>query len=256
MPDAFRHFVFVDFENVPSIELGLIEGKPVKVTLLVGKNQTRLELPLVRQIHRFAAQVALVEVGASGRNALDLVLAAYLGRATLEHPGGDFVIVSRDKDFDPLIAHLLRTGVSVTRVTDFAALPFVTPPTRVAAPAPVPAAPSRTPSTPRSASAGAARKPTSAAPAPLPVDKLDKLMARLTADAGPRPKRKDRLLAHISTSFGNKLSDAELTALVDRLVQRRILAIDADGKVSYPAATSAPPVTKPAARVPGGTARS
>jgi hypothetical protein len=63
--------VFVDFENVHEVDLGLVEGKPVQVTLLIGKNQKKIDLALVQQIRRLAAQVALVEVGASGRNALD-----------------------------------------------------------------------------------------------------------------------------------------------------------------------------------------
>jgi len=75
--------VFVDFENVPEVDLGLVEGKPVHVTILIGKNQKKIDLPLVQQIRRLAAQVELVEVGASGRNALDLTLAYYLGQAVL-----------------------------------------------------------------------------------------------------------------------------------------------------------------------------
>src|SRR4051812_27262518 len=73
--------VFVDFENVPSVDLSLIRGRPVDVTLLIGEKQRRLDLDLVRQIHEHATQVSLVEVGASGRNALDLVLAWHLGHA-------------------------------------------------------------------------------------------------------------------------------------------------------------------------------
>src|ERR1017187_7174364 len=62
----FTHFVFVDFENVPNIELGRVAGKPVHVSLLLGKNQRNLDVGLVQSIHRLAAQVQLVEVGASG----------------------------------------------------------------------------------------------------------------------------------------------------------------------------------------------
>eukprot|EP01031_Cornospumella_fuschlensis_P013228 gene13228-biopygen11165 len=72
---ASDHLVFVDFENVPALDLSAIEGKSARVTLLIGKNQKKLDLDLVRQIHRLAPQVDLVEVGASGHNALDLTLA-------------------------------------------------------------------------------------------------------------------------------------------------------------------------------------
>ncbi|MBI2498594.1 MAG: hypothetical protein HYV75_11965 [Opitutae bacterium] len=72
--ESFTHFVFVDFENVPSIDLALVAGKPVHVTLLIGKNQTKRETSLSVQLHAHAGQVAPIEVGASGRNALDMVL--------------------------------------------------------------------------------------------------------------------------------------------------------------------------------------
>ena len=45
---ALTHFVFVDLENVPVIDLGLVEGKPVHVTLMIGKNQKKMDLPLPR----------------------------------------------------------------------------------------------------------------------------------------------------------------------------------------------------------------
>jgi len=61
-------------------------GKSVHVTLLIGKKQTKLDLALVQQMRRVPDQVELVEVGASGHNALDLTLAYYLGRAAERSP--------------------------------------------------------------------------------------------------------------------------------------------------------------------------
>ena len=120
MPDpAFAHFVFVDFENVPDVDLGLVEGKPVHVTLLIGKNQKKLDLTLVRQIHRLASQVELVEVGATGRNALDLTLAFYLGQSVHQRSSAQFHIVSKDQDFDPMIGHLVGRTVKVARCEAF-----------------------------------------------------------------------------------------------------------------------------------------
>jgi hypothetical protein len=64
---------------------------------------------------------------------------------------------------------------------------------------------------------------------------MEKLVARLMSSAGPHPKRKDRLLHHISASFGNQLSEADVAELAEDLVTRGIIAIDPGGKVSYPA---------------------
>src|SRR6185312_8463939 len=119
------NFVFVDFENVPSVDLGLVEGKAVQVTLMIGKNQTKIDFALVAQIQRMADQVELVKLDASGRNALDLTLANYLGRAIERRPDAQFCIVSKDKDFEPMIAHLVAKGVKVVRCDSFGALPFL-----------------------------------------------------------------------------------------------------------------------------------
>src|SRR5580698_9329683 len=102
MPNqAVLHFVFVDFENVPEVDLGLVAGKPAHVMLLLGKHQKKLDIGLVQQIRRLAEQIELVEVGASGHNALDLTLAYYLGRAVQRDPEAQFYVVSKDSDFDP-----------------------------------------------------------------------------------------------------------------------------------------------------------
>jgi hypothetical protein len=228
MPETPRYYVFVDLENRPQIDLAPIAGQPVHVALLLGKNHTKLPLTLVEQIKDLTAQVDLVKVGASGHNALDLVLAAHLGRATIKHPDAEFAIVSKDKDFDPLVAQLQTIKIRVSRHPDFAALPFFNRPRRAAAPAARPVAASRP--------AAARLHPPApvAAPAPASGDRLEKLIERLTAGNAPRPKRKQRLLRHIGTAYGNKLSEAELEAVAAKLSARGVIAIDANDRVSYP----------------------
>lgn len=202
---AFAYFVFVDFENVPNIELSAVAGKSVHVTLLIGKNQKSLDFALVQQIHRLAAQVELVEVGASGHNALDLTLAYYLGQAVLRTPERHFCIVSKDKDFDPLVGHLQREKIKVDRFDSFGALPFL----------------------PRS-------KKTAAPAAKPPVDRRAKVIARLMNPANlARPSSRTALLAHIKTALGKEASDAKGEEILRDLTARKALAIDAKGKVSY-----------------------
>jgi len=93
--------------------------------LLLGKNQKKLSTSLALQIHRHAKQIELIEVGATGRNALDLVLANYLGRAIERFPTAEFTIVSKDQDFAAMIAHLNATEVKIGQYDDFGALPFL-----------------------------------------------------------------------------------------------------------------------------------
>jgi hypothetical protein len=217
MPETI-HYVFVDFENVPTIDLGAIEGKPVHVTLMIGKNQKKIDLTLVHQIKRHADRVELIEVGAAGHNALDLTLAYYLGQAVLNAPHAHFHIISKDTDFDPLIAHLLGQKIRASRHGAFATLPFL--------PQPKSSAPKKT---------AAVKNAAPVKSSSLAEDKFEKLLARLKNNSAPRPKKWASLLAHINTAYGNKLSDVELNLLVDELKNRGILSIDAKDRVSYPA---------------------
>lgn len=205
MSEPFTYLVFVDFENVPNIDLGVVAGKSAHVTLLIGKNQKSLAVSLVQQIRRLTAQVDLVEVGGSGRNALDLTLAYYLGRSASRLPQSHFCIVSKDKDFDPLVSHLQRENIQVDRVDSFAALPFLPRP-RKAAPAPA--------------------KP--------PIDRHAKVVARLMNPANAaRPSSRTALLAHIKTALGKEASDAKGEEILLELTARKGLTIDAKGKVTY-----------------------
>lgn len=221
---AHLNRVFVDFENVPTVDLGLVADKPVEVTLLIGEKQRRLELALVRQIHAQAAKVLLIEVGASGRNALDLVLAWHLGKSAERHPGDAFFVVSRDKDFDPLLAHLRAAGLTVARVDSFAALPFLAPLGRKAAAAKVMVV----------ATKKAERVSTPArGPESTEDERLAKLIDRLERRAKARPVRRKTLLSFINGFHANQLSEPELEAIASALQERGVIAIDDKGRVVY-----------------------
>jgi len=219
---ATTHFVFVDFENVQEIDLRLIARKPAHVTLLIGKNQTKLDFALVDQIHRLCAQVELVKLESSGRNALDLTLAFYLGRSAQRNPGAQFCVVSKDKDFEPMIAHLAGQSVAVVRCDSFGALPFL-PKTKKSS-----AAKGGGPG-----KAGTLAKSVTEIAASAPDERLAKLINRLRNDLAPRPKKNSSLLAHINTAFGGKLSEPEQQQKLNELIKQKVLSIAASGKVSY-----------------------
>jgi hypothetical protein len=222
--------VFVDFENVPSVDLSLIGDHPVEVTLLLGEKQRRLDLKLVQQIHKHATKVTLIEVGSSGHNALDLVLAWHLGKVAERHPDDPFFVVSKDKDFDPLLRHLRAIGLNAARVDAFAALPFIAPPTAA-----------RKISTPR-AIAPAENEKTRATTEASPSDdddRLAKLIDRLQHKTKARPVRRKTLLSHINGFYGNQLTEPELATIAETLQQRGVITIDPQGRIDYPVGAAA-----------------
>ena len=197
-------FVFVDFENVPTVDLSAVSGGSVHITLLIGNNQKKLEVSLVRQIQRIPAHVQLIEVGASGRNALDLTLAYHLGRTASDSPQAQFHIVSKDKDFDPLITHLRTNGIVVTRHDSFAALPFLPSARKPAA--------AKTPST----------------------DRRARVITRLkNPGTRNRPSNRRALFAHVKTALGKEGSDSSRDDIVRELLEQNVLTIDSKGDVRY-----------------------
>jgi hypothetical protein len=216
--DALAHFVFVDLENVGTVDLAPIAGAPVNVTLLVGKKQTALPTALV-EITQLPFEVRLVKVGATRKNALDFSLVFHLGQMAGRHPDAGFYIVSGDKrDFDMIVTHMRAHQVQVSRVDSIAELPFL--------PAAAPVGPAK--STPATKAGPATKKTT-------PEDRLTKLIESFKKGPAGRPKKRDGLRHRISAAYGNKVSDAELTEIVASLEKGGIISIDAKDRVSYAA---------------------
>jgi len=199
-PPPPRH-ILIDFENVPATDLAPIAGLAVEVTFLVGEKNKRLDIDLVAQMLSAGSRMHLVRVGASGPNALDLTLAYYLGRAAAENPRAEFFIVSKDTDYDAMIAHANRHGARVSRHVSVGELPFLAPKKQVA--------PAR------------------------PAELFLQFLAHSRDHPGNRPKRRATLLTHIRTHFGNKVSEAEAVSIVAKLEKGGHVTIDDKDRVGY-----------------------
>lgn len=231
MNSAFAHFIFVDFENVSDVDLALVAGKPAHGTLLIGKNQKKLDMSLVKQIHQFASQVELVEMAGSGRNALDMTLAYYLGRAAERTPAAQFYVISKDKDFEPMLAHVVTQGVKAERVELFADVACFDRPRKPVAVEPV--APVKKVAKP------APKKAPSATAGPLSLkrnagDRPALILARLRNGQNlARPATLGKMLAHIKNALGKTSTNAAVEDVLNTLKTEGTLTIDAHGRIDY-----------------------
>ena len=198
--------VFVDFENVPKVDLSVIGKKGVTFTLLLGAKQTKIDVPLVEKMLEHAASVKLVRLSSSGKNALDFALAYYLGRAALADPTAYFHVISKDTGFDPLIAHLKSRHVHAHRHADFSSLTFSGPPK----------------------SPPAVKTPTS-----QPVDPLHRALAHLRKNTSNRPRRKKTLVSHLLALGGKTATEASVQRLIERMVGLGHLSLDQKDLVTY-----------------------
>jgi uncharacterized LabA/DUF88 family protein len=196
------NYIFIDYENVQQVDLTLIKDKPVKVVLVVGLRQRSLPFELVQQVHALSAQVGLIRVELAAKQALDMVLAYEVGAQVKTDSAGCYTILSKDQDFDSLVAHLKAQGVQAFRAEVFADIPVLMN----------------------------AKLLTISERHAKVVERLDKLN-RPGADG--RPKRKKTLCSLIDGLFFKQLNEAEVERLVNELEKRGYLEIEGEVKVTY-----------------------
>jgi hypothetical protein len=119
-----RNYVLVDFENVQALGLEKINGLPVTIVIFSGKNQKTLPIKMVKRLLDYQGKIEFYESAGIGKNALDFQLAFYAGRIFEREPEAFLHIVSHDKGFDPLVAHIKSQGRGCSRVDSFGDLPF------------------------------------------------------------------------------------------------------------------------------------
>lgn len=202
------NYVFVDYENVPGIDLTMIGEKTVYLTLLLGVRQTKLGTELVEKLMAHAASVQLVRLESAGKNALDFTLAYYLGRAVQADPNAYFHVISKDTGFDPLIEHLKSRHIRAIRHPDGKTLTFSAPPKPLAT----------------------ASKPT----ANEPEDRLPEVVSHLRTHPENRPKARKTLMSHLKNHLGKPIpSEKEIDQLIKQLVKAGHITLSEKDTVTY-----------------------
>lgn len=108
--------LFIDYENITQVRLSKIQRSNLKIYIFVGCTQAKIPFELVREAHQLGASVEWIGVEGIGPNALDFHIVFYLGQISLQSPTSNYVILSRDRGFDPLIQHLDKLGISCKRI--------------------------------------------------------------------------------------------------------------------------------------------
>src|SRR5512134_893406 len=121
-------YILVDFDNVKPTadDIGLARGDRYRLAVVRGPQQTRYEADLAEALHSMGGQVTFTRCAKAGKNAADMQIAFLLGElvATLPaaaHKTTRFVVISRDRDFDPLLMYLQAKGFDATRAASFKA---------------------------------------------------------------------------------------------------------------------------------------
>jgi len=113
---TYSEFVFVDFENVQSFDLGSLDSN-TKVYIFVGRQQKKIPFELVTSAQKRGGAIEWIQISGQGRNALDFHIAYYLGELNQTTPKDvRFTVLSKDTGYDPLILHLSEFGRQCKRI--------------------------------------------------------------------------------------------------------------------------------------------
>jgi len=258
-------YFLVDFENVQPPDLGLLCDPGYRVKFFHGPHQNKLDMDVVKALQPLGDRVEYIQSDRHGKNALDFHVAFYIGRLLEKHQANGktarFVVVSKDRDFEPVLSHVRSLGYAARQVVTIrdalgagceeikpAPIPAVDgpdPQAGVAAlvaqrpqhavlPAPVASRARQEekqeekPPVPTLAST-----PKKSAPAKKPgAEVIEKVVEHLRTHPKNRPAKRETLERHIPSLLGGKASNATVEGVIGELVRLKIVAFK-DKKVSY-----------------------
>ena len=110
-----KTLILVDYENVQAINLSGLINAHTSIRVFVGKNQNKIPFDLANQMQTLGSNAEWVKIDGSGPNALDFHIAFALGELTATNKYDEYLIISKDTGFDPLIKYIAGKGAKVKR---------------------------------------------------------------------------------------------------------------------------------------------
>jgi len=189
-------FLLIDFENVGRVTLASLP-RNYRVLVFVGRSQNSIPFALTQNAQQLGTRLEWIKIEGDGRNNLDFHLAYYLGVLCTEHRDAEFLVLSRDKGFDPVIRHIVGRGHHCARI-------------EAVEQNPAPAIERQT-DDPH-------------------FEKAFKIVAGIHKKS--RPRKRETLLAHLASISHRQKTDAEVRRIVDAFFARNLIS-EADNTLTY-----------------------
>lgn len=213
------NYILIDFENVQLKDLSVFDAEHLKIIVFVGANQKKVPVELAKALQPFGSKAEYIQITSSGANALDFHIAFYIGWLVKQDSSAHFYIISKDKGFDPLIRHLKAKGIPVTRLLGVSNRPLVNPKNKI-----MPVAQLRDDN--NIPLVKSTNKKSSS-------EKIEIIIENFQQRGSARPRTVKTLSSTINSLFPKKLSDRELTILINALKNKKFLTVSDTNKVSY-----------------------
>lgn len=193
MASGKENYLLVDLENISKVNLTNLNGI-AKVLIFVGSSQSKIDFDLVYTTHSLEKKVQWIKIKGNGKNALDFHITFYLGQISSENKKAKFFLLSGDKGYDPLIAHLHQLKIGCQRIASVLEIET------------------------QSQSSGSS---------------IDEVIRHLsTIEKSNRPRKRKTLEAFISASF-KTLGKPEIEQAINQIFELKLAQVDIKGNVSY-----------------------
>jgi hypothetical protein len=191
------NFVLIDYENVQTASLAVLEKEHFRIFVFVGASQAKVNFDIAASLQRLGSSATYVKISGNGSNALDFHIAYYIGQLAAADPTAYFHIISKDTGFDPLIAHLKTRKIFACRSKDVADMPIV-----------------------------------KAANSKTPDEKLVVILSNLKLRGASKPRTTKTLSSTINSLFQKALPEEELRSVLDSLQRQGYISVSGT-KVAY-----------------------
>lgn len=119
--ETVPRYIFIDFENLHNVKLSDLQDENLRVFIFVGKYQNKIPFEMVMEAQRMGERVEWVKIEGSSRDNLDFHICFFMGLYHQEaHPKVEFVILSKDKGFDPIASYIKSLGRACSRMVRMA----------------------------------------------------------------------------------------------------------------------------------------
>jgi len=188
--------LLIDFENVQNINLEQIEKFDYRIYVFIGQSQNKIPFDLVKMAQKLGGKLEWVKIDGNGANALDFHIAYYLGNQIAKNRNHEYVILSKDKGFDPLVRFITKQNVKCRRINSIIEI-----------------------SPPRKSDGH--------------NEEYRKILENLKKiEKAKRPRKRNTLKQHVKTLLGKTLSDETCIEIIDQLFIEGVIS-EENNKLIY-----------------------
>jgi hypothetical protein len=115
----YDKYILVDYNNIQNINIDIIDEK-TKMIIIIGENQKIVPIDLIQKTQAYGNAIEWLKIKNNGnKSLLDFFIACFLGYFISNQGNKEFIIFSKNKDYDPLIEYLQNNNINVKRIEGF-----------------------------------------------------------------------------------------------------------------------------------------